>query len=205
MDNNAVETLAVNTVIESIVLCNYLEPYISDKDKQPSWDGNVYIYKSPQKRKDNILGRIPAQVKGSQLLNPDAECVTFAVDIADLRNYLGDGGLLYFVVAMSHDGAKRTLYYRSFATVNLQMILAEHGMQQTVSLDFSRFPTDSDEKARLCMNLWEDLLSASNNSFCISCRSNSSSADGSEYSTFLEKNFTRSNDTVAPYRRALRS
>lgn len=157
MDNNAVETLAVNTVIESIVLCNYLEPYISDKDKQPSWDGNVYIYKSPQKRKDNILGRIPAQVKGSQLLNPDAECVTFAVDIADLRNYLGDGGLLYFVVAMSHDGAKRTLYYRSFATVNLQMILAEHGMQQTVSLDFSRFPTDSDEKARLCMNLWEDL------------------------------------------------
>lgn len=157
MNAKTIETLAVNAVRDTIVICDYLDQYISDNDKEPSWDGHIYIFKEPSKKKNALMGRIPVQVKGSTLLDVDSDKVKYAVDISDLNNYLGDGGVIFFVVAISQDGSQKTVFYTTLAPVNLKMILAKHGEQKTVSLDFSRFPADNSEKASLCMNFWEDL------------------------------------------------
>ena len=66
LDSKAIETLSVNAVRNSIVICPILDQFIPDNDKEPSWDGNVYIYNSSSKTKDNLKGRLPVQVKGTE-------------------------------------------------------------------------------------------------------------------------------------------
>lgn len=44
MDNYAIELFSVNAVKNSIAMSDFLSPFIADNDKEPSWDGFVYIY-----------------------------------------------------------------------------------------------------------------------------------------------------------------
>lgn len=66
MNKKAVETISVNAVRDSIVCSDFLDQYIPDNDKEPSWDGSVYIYTDKSKTKDKLKGRIPVQVKGTE-------------------------------------------------------------------------------------------------------------------------------------------
>lgn len=51
MNTRTIELLAVNAVRESIALCDYMEPYLSDNDKTPSWDGEIFIYNKRDRKK----------------------------------------------------------------------------------------------------------------------------------------------------------
>lgn len=51
MDRKAIETLSVNAVRDSIVVSDFLDQFIADNDKEPTWDGFVYIYSDKSKRK----------------------------------------------------------------------------------------------------------------------------------------------------------
>lgn len=52
MTSRTIELLAVNAVRESIALCDHLEPYLSDNDKTPSWDGEIIIYDNLIRKKN---------------------------------------------------------------------------------------------------------------------------------------------------------
>ena len=54
MNKKAVETISVNAVRDSIVCSDFLDQYIPDNDKEPSWDGSVYIYTDKRRRKTNL-------------------------------------------------------------------------------------------------------------------------------------------------------
>lgn len=50
MNKKDIETLAVNAVRDSIAVCDYMEPYLNDNDKTPSWDGDIYIHLIERKK-----------------------------------------------------------------------------------------------------------------------------------------------------------
>ena len=50
LDSKTIETLAVNAVKDSIITTDFLEQYIAENDKEPSWDGFVYIYMETRKK-----------------------------------------------------------------------------------------------------------------------------------------------------------
>ena len=52
-----IEELATNAVRKSLLCCNYLSPYINDNDKEPSWDGNVYLYSAESQKSVTLLQR----------------------------------------------------------------------------------------------------------------------------------------------------
>ena len=58
MDSNTIELLAVEAVKKSIVLSDFLTPFIADNDKEPSWDGFIYIYNTIDKKKTNLKGEL---------------------------------------------------------------------------------------------------------------------------------------------------
>ena len=58
LDSKTIETLAVNAVKDSIITTDFLEQYIAENDKEPSWDGFVYIYGNKKKTKDTLEGRM---------------------------------------------------------------------------------------------------------------------------------------------------
>lgn len=51
MNKKDIEVLAVNAVRESIAVCDYMEPYLNDNDKTPSWDGDIYNIRLQRGRK----------------------------------------------------------------------------------------------------------------------------------------------------------
>ena len=57
------EKIATASVKTSISMTDVLSPFINDGEKEPSWDGNIYIYSNKDKKKDGIK-KVPVQVKG---------------------------------------------------------------------------------------------------------------------------------------------
>ena len=60
-----IEGYAVAKVLESLAITEHLVGYISLRDKEPVWDGFVYIYTDRvNHKKENLKGRVPVQIKG---------------------------------------------------------------------------------------------------------------------------------------------
>jgi len=155
MDAKTIETLAVNAVRDSIVLSNYLDQFIPDNDKEPSWDGAVYIYDNKSKRKDTLIGRMPVQVKGKEAIKHPSE-ITHRVQITDLKNYLNDGGMIFFVVYISNNGLIRTVYYAPLTPIKLRILIKQACGHKSTQITLQRFPPEGDEKANIFLNCYND-------------------------------------------------
>ena len=64
MNSIKIEMGAVLALKNVIQLNDLMKEYINDNDKEPSWDGFIYLYKSDDMKAENIKYRIPVQVKG---------------------------------------------------------------------------------------------------------------------------------------------
>ena len=58
MNQKTIETLSVNAVRDSIVISKFLDQYIPDNDKEPFWDGAVYVSETLDYYKDKISKKI---------------------------------------------------------------------------------------------------------------------------------------------------
>jgi len=143
MDQQQIEMLATNAVKTSILRSDYLSPLISDNDKEPSWDGHIYLYREPGRKKDGIR-RIPVQVKGTTGKYKEKDSrIKYSVKVADLRNYHADGGVLYFVVLVSPNGTVHSIYYSDLLPLRIRHELDFIDEQQKkVALEFKKFPDD---------------------------------------------------------------
>lgn len=156
MDKKAIETLSVNAVRDCIVTSDYLDQFIADNDKEPSWDGFVYIYKSKDKKKENLKGRLPVQVKGTENNDFTKDEVSFPVSVADLNNYLYDGGVVFFVVYIGFGGVAKQIYYSELTPIKIRVILSEAVEQKTKNIKLKKFPTNPNERAMIFLNCLEN-------------------------------------------------
>lgn len=85
LDNKAIETLSINAVKNSIVTSEFLDQFIVENDKEPSWDGFVNIYGDKSKKKSNLKGRMPVQVKGTECDDHSKENISYSMLTVDLR------------------------------------------------------------------------------------------------------------------------
>lgn len=160
MDAKTIETLSINAVRDSIVVSDFLDQYIADNDKEPSWDGFVYIYNVKSKKKSELAGRVPVQVKGIICDDFSKSEISYPVSIADMNNYLHDGGVIYFVVYISKDGINKKIYYQTLTPVKLKSHIfgikktdnEKLKKQKTKNLKFIEFPNDNNRKATIFLN-----------------------------------------------------
>lgn len=98
---------------------NILSSFINDGDKEPCWDGNIYIHENAKHTKKNIK-RIPTQVKGRAATAKSVkESIKYGVSYDDLNAYI-DGleeqySLLYILIK------KRERYYKSIIQFSCQL------------------------------------------------------------------------------------
>lgn len=151
MNKGDIETLAVNAVVKQITLCNLLAPYISDKDKEPCWDGFIYIYQNAKKVIGYAVNRVAVQIKGTEKVDFSKETIKARVDIADLRSYLNVYGTLYFVVYIS--GPESKIYYVDFTPVRIKDILGRATeKQKTIGVELQELPQDIKEIESIVIN-----------------------------------------------------
>ena len=157
MDTNAIETLSISAVRDSIDVCKYLQQYIESNDKSPSWDGYVNIYDGTDKAKAHMKGRMPVQVKGKECTDHSADVIVFCADVSDLKNYLYDGGAIYFVVLINPLTYAKKIYFTELTPIKLRVLLNSlKDNQQTKTIELKTFPEDNNLKANIFMSCRAD-------------------------------------------------
>lgn len=154
MNSIQIETLAVNAVKDSILMSDYLIPFINDNDKEPSWDGKVYIYKDKNCTKDSLIGRLPVQVKGKECDDLSKEEISYSMNVVDLNNYLDDGGAILFVVYIAKEGLNKKIYYVELPPIKLRIELSKAKGQKAKTLRLKKFPADNRQKTSIFLNCY---------------------------------------------------
>lgn len=152
-----VEVIATSAVKKAIARTDYLVPVISDKDKEPLWDGHIYAYGDALKSNDSYIGRAPVQLKGKIVKDCNKERTTYTIDINNLKGYCLDGGVIYFVVLMEENGDNETIFYINLLPyiINNYIKRAESA-QKTISVTLKRFPKEKNEVENLVFNFLRD-------------------------------------------------
>lgn len=155
MDSKQIETLSVNAVRNSITMTNLLEQYICDNDKEPFWDGYVNIYNKKEHEKENFYGRMPVQIKGTEKRDLSKEEISYSAKIHDLKGYLKDGGIIFFVVYISDNGNSNQIYYVELTPKKLKDILLKTDGKKSKSIYLKKFPNSPKKKETIFLNCFD--------------------------------------------------
>lgn len=150
------EVLATSAVKDSISWTDRLKPYIPEKDKEPIWDGSVYVYPTAEPSNETCLGRVPTQVKGTEVKNFQ-EYETFDVPLSSLRQFLAEGGVIFFVVELSKEVEGKRIFYNSLLPYDIILLLNTcKEDQKTKRITLQPFPLDNDEKVDIFVNFLQN-------------------------------------------------
>ena len=160
MDAKAIEEYAVDAVRDCLNYSDHLSSFIAEDDKEPSWDGHIYIYGN-KKNKEHLEGRLPVQVKGTVQTIIANETIQYRMETTDLRNYLRDGGILLFVVYIEQDKkAMKTstqIYYRELTPIRLKEILGSiDSSQKTMLVSLKKMPDKVAEIDNMILNCYSN-------------------------------------------------
>ena len=146
-----VELMGVEFVKLAIAKTDYLVPNINDNDREPSWDGNVEVYRKAGDfhSKDDLIIKVPIQVKGHKENNVKKKSINYSVEISDLRNYLSAGGTTFIVVYVTDDGEKSQIYYNNLLPFELKRLINKYGHQKTKRITLTALPKDKDDIAEV--------------------------------------------------------
>lgn len=156
-DSCTIEAMSVSYVKDTIIKCPRLAQYISENDKEPSWDGHILIYSKPQKTKDNIKGPVLTQVKGLECTSISSSDISYPVEIADMRNYLNNGGVIFFVVQID-DSDNRAIFYETLLPIKIKSYIESiNEGQKAKSIQLKPFPIDDKNAIEtIFYNFYED-------------------------------------------------
>lgn len=141
MNSVKIEKRSISELKSWIAEHDLLDEYINDNDKEPSWDGYIMVYTDEDLKAEHIKYKIPVQVKGkckNELIN--RKMITYPVEYRHLQNYYFDGGVVYFVIAISEDAKRKTIFANALTPVKLKELLksAEKKPNQTKNIPLQR-------------------------------------------------------------------
>ena len=137
-NSRQIEQLSVNLITDIISRSNRMSPYIAIGDREPEWDGFIYLQSLNQK----VTGRVAVQVKGKTVKRVPQK-PTYPVSIYSLQNYKRDGGIIYFVVYLL-DG-ERYPYYAKLAPLDLKKYIHDAKGHSTTNIHLKALPQDIKE------------------------------------------------------------
>lgn len=159
MNKNKLEQSSITKLRDCIDRCSHLTHELKENDKSPSWDGEITAYKSENFKVSKMIGTARIQVKAHGI-NDVSELsksnISYPVRVDDLRNYLNDGGTIYFVIHIySFDSYK--IYYNALLPLDISNWLKIACNQQTISIPFSELtPSNHADVEKIVLNFLND-------------------------------------------------
>ncbi len=163
MTTKKIEEKGLRILCNFFAECDRVDTYIPCNDKEPLWDGHLYLFNSSEQKADQVYGRIPAQVKSSAKSSTKETC-TFPVRVSALQSYKRDGGLAFFYVLTENQEGSQ-IYYCLLTPVLLKKYLRVPAKGGKVSITLHRLPEDIN-------TVTEDLFQ-----FHFDCKKQTSSSD----------------------------
>ena len=110
-DTKEIEEKALNYLKTFIEDSKVISQYINENDKEPCWDGHLYLYSEGGRNKEHLMGRVPVQIKGTEVTRFVSKKWKFKLEKVDLKAYLTEP-TFYIVCQIKKDSKERMLFYR---------------------------------------------------------------------------------------------
>lgn len=148
-DATNIEAKALNEFRRYLEDSTVVQPFVNDNDKEPSWDGFLYVYNDGIKDKSHYNCRVPIQVKGHEV-DYFKDSYKEKIDVCDLKAYLTDP--VVYVVCLIKKGTKdRRLLYRNLLPETIKNILKGKDKLSSVSVLMKPFPEEHKDFENLLM------------------------------------------------------
>lgn len=150
-----IELMAVNFLELAIGRNDYLVPHINAGDREPSWDGDIEVYRKPGNvhAKQDLVLKVPIQVKGHVVPQiPRKKTISYSIDLSDLRNYLNAGGTMFFVVYVDETGTRHQIFYTCLLPFELKQTLEKYSEQKTKNMPLIALPQDNKSISNVLLN-----------------------------------------------------
>ncbi|UKJ83706.1 DUF4365 domain-containing protein (plasmid) [Priestia megaterium] len=135
MSNGKIERLAANAIeVEANQPNSFLIPNISKGDKGISFDGEIQVFRDERETVESLVGRVPVQVKGTQVEKISSRNHSFSLSMDHYRNYYEDGGVLFLVVEVTEHTEKQ-VFYKHLLSKELHTIIKNYGHQGSKSME----------------------------------------------------------------------
>lgn len=161
VDTKAIEEKALNYLKFFIEDSERISQYLADNDKEPCWDGHLYLYDGEGKSKKNLLGRVPIQVKGTEVERFKTKKWKFKLEKSDLQAYLHEP-TFFIVCQIKKNSKERKLFYRELLPCSVQTLLKDMGKKESRQTLFHLLNTDLmefEDKLLVFMNNSRKMLS----------------------------------------------
>lgn len=140
-DSAQIEQLAVAHIVETFSSCRRICSCINCGDREPLWDGFLYLYDSDEHNVNTLKGRVACQVKGKDTSSRKSS-ESYYLSREELSNYLRDGGVMFFMV---HVGlTEKTSYWAMLTPVELRSMLKKLEDKKTKgkTIKLARIPSN---------------------------------------------------------------
>lgn len=130
VDTKAIEEKALNYLKSFIEDSKRISQFIDDNDKEPCWDGHLYLYSDGSRDKNHLKGRVPVQVKGIEVSRFQSNKWKFKLEKSDLKAYLHEP-TFFIVCQVKKDSKERKLFYRELLPDTVRTLLRDMGNSET--------------------------------------------------------------------------
>ena len=139
IDTKAIEEKALNHFKSFIEDSKVISQYLDDNDKEPCWDGHLYLYSDGKRDKKHLQGRVPVQIKGVEVDEFQTKKWKFRLQKEDLKAYLHEP--TFFVVCqIKKDSKERMLFYRELLPGLVNKLLKDMGKNDSRKTLFHLLP-----------------------------------------------------------------
>ena len=130
IDTKAIEEKALNHFKSFIEDSKVISQFIVDNDKEPCWDGHLYLYADGIRDKEHLQGRAPIQIKGTEVGRFVTKKWKFKLEKADLKAYLEEP-TFFIVCQVKKDPKERMLFFRELLPDLVNKLLRDMGKNAT--------------------------------------------------------------------------
>jgi hypothetical protein len=135
MNSSDIEESAIDN-LKLFLRNDFLKPNFKTEDKNISWDGEIEVFDKPNKRKSDLLGEIPLQIKGKEVKSFN-DSANYSINMFDLNNYLNDGGAIFFLVQLKKSKVYR-VFYKSLLPMDINNLKKNKENQKTINIKLNK-------------------------------------------------------------------
>ena len=146
-DSTQIEKQAVLALENYLINSEVVQTYLSTNDKEPFWDGHLYLYTGKGKTNKDFIGRVAVQIKGKEMKRFKNNIFSYPIKMSALDAYRREG-VMYFVV--QEIGNVNLIFYRSLTPIVIRNIKRINKGKNSVSVRMEQIPS--------CLSEMENLL-----------------------------------------------
>lgn len=152
-DTKTIEEKALSCLKIFIEDSKVISQFLTENDKEPCWDGYLNLYSDGIRDKKHLMGRVPVQVKGTEVEEFKTKNWKFKLEKDDLRAYQYEP-TFFIVCQIKKNSKEKKLFYREMMPDFVKKLLKDMDKQGSKMIRFYPFPEDLTEFEDILKVFW---------------------------------------------------